>query len=261
MINFNSKKNRKFISIFPVSVVLLSLVMFAGACQQIGNQGNSASIENEPTDNTMITKAEDKESQSEMTPDKAMDALKSGNERFIGKNMLERDLIAQVEATASGQYPHSVVLSCIDSRIPTEIVFDQGVGDIFNARIAGNFVNEDILGSMEFACKVAGSKLIVVMGHTSCGAVKGACDDVKLGNLTQMLDKIHPAVEAVETPDGVERNSSNIDFVNDVSLKNVELTIQDIREKSPVLAEMHNAGEIDIVGAMYDVKSGKVEFY
>ena len=239
----------------------MGLILFVGACQQVGNQGNSASIENESADNMMITKAEDKESRSEMTPEKAMETLKAGNERFVGKNMHEIDYIAQVEATASGQYPHSVVLSCIDSRIPTEIVFNQGVGDIFNARIAGNFVNEDILGSMEFACKIAGSKLIVVLGHTSCGAVKGACDNVELGNLTQMLGKLQPAVEAVQTPDGVERNSSNIEFVNDVSKKNVELTIQDIREKSPVLAEMLNAGEIDIVGAMYDVKSGKVEFY
>lgn len=262
MINFNRRLVKKISSVFPMSVGLLSLVMFIGACQYSGNQGNSASISNESNESaTVITTAEDKESQAAMTPGKAKEALISGNERFVSKNMHERDLMAQVEATATGQYPHSVVLSCIDSRIPTEIVFDQGVGDIFNARIAGNFVNEDILGSMEFACKVAGSKLIVVMGHTSCGAVKGACDDVELGNLTQMLDKIEPAVMAVETPAGVERNSSNIEFVNDVALKNVELTIEDIKTKSPVLAEMHSAGEIEIVGAMYDVKSGKVEFY
>jgi len=147
------------------------------------------------------------------------------------------------------------------SRIPTEIVFDQGVGDVFNARIAGNFVNEDILGSLEFACKLAGSKVIVVMGHTSCGAVKGACDHAQLGNLTQMLDKIMPAVNAVETAPDVDRSSANIEFVNRVSKKNVELTINDIKSKSPVLLEMYQNGEIDIVGAMYDVKDGTVTFY
>jgi carbonic anhydrase len=262
MLNANQKIVKKSLSMMPLSVLVLCLAMFVGSCQQSGtNQsGNQASID-QGENTSMVAAAETKESQADMTPDKSMEALKEGNERFVSQNMLEYDFISQVEATATGQYPHAVVLSCIDSRIPTEIVFDQGVGDIFNARVAGNFVNEDILGSMEFACKVAGSKLIVVMGHTSCGAVKGACDDVELGNLTQMLDKIEPAVNAVETPEGVERNSSNIEFVNDVAMKNVEFTIEDIRNNSPVLAEMLEAGEIDVVGAMYDVKTGKVEFY
>ena len=201
------------------------------------------------------------DSQSNISPSLAVEMLKAGNGRFTSGAPVSRDLHAQVTQTATGQYPFAAVVSCIDSRIPTEIIFDQGIGDIFNARIAGNFVNEDILGSLEFACKLAGSKVVVVMGHTSCGAVKGACDHAKLGNLTQMLDKIMPAVNAIETPTDADRSSKNIDFVNKVSAKNVELTIEEIKKQSPVLAEMHENGEIDIVGAMYDVKTGSVEFY
>ena len=200
------------------------------------------------------------ETQSGITPATAVNMLKQGNARFTSRQPVNRDLLQQVDQTATGQYPFASVVSCIDSRIPTEIIFDQGIGDIFNARIAGNFINEDILGSLEFACKLAGSKVIVVMGHTSCGAVKGACDHAKLGNLTQMLDKIMPAVNAVETPDGTDRSSKNLDFVNRVSAKNVELTIANIKEQSPVLREMLENGEIDIVGAMYDVATGAVAF-
>jgi len=204
-------------------------------------------------------KAHTKETQAGMTLQSSTDALMEGNRRFLSKNPIKRDLIEQVMETQKGQYPFATVLSCIDSRIPTEIIFDQGVGDIFNARIAGNFINEDILGSLEFACKLAGSKVIMVLGHTSCGAVKGACDNAKLGNLTQMLDKIKPAVDLIKTEPGEERSSKNLDFVNKVSAKNVELAINDIKEKSPVLKEMYDNGEIDIVGAMYHVSSGKVE--
>jgi carbonic anhydrase len=200
------------------------------------------------------------ETQAGIDPSMATQLLKDGNARFTSGNPLNRDLHKQVKETATGQYPFAAVVSCIDSRIPTEVIFDQGIGDIFNARVAGNFVNEDILGSLEFACKLAGSKVIVVMGHTSCGAVKGACDHAKLGNLTQMLDKIMPAVDGTSTEEGEERNSSNTDFVNRVAQKNVELTIEDIKAKSPVLKEMLDNGEIDIVGAMYDVKSGAVSF-
>ena len=200
------------------------------------------------------------ETQAGINPSMATQMLKDGNARFTSGNPFKRDLHQQVKDTATGQYPFAAVVSCIDSRIPTEVIFDQGIGDIFNARVAGNFVNEDILGSLEFACKLAGSKVIVVMGHTSCGAVKGACDHAKLGNLTQMLDKIMPAVDGTSTNEGEERNSSNIDFVNRVAQKNVELTIEDIKAKSPVLKEMLDNGEIDIVGAMYDVKSGAVSF-
>jgi carbonic anhydrase len=200
------------------------------------------------------------ETQARITPQNALEMLKEGNTRFLSNSPLDRNFNRQIEKTAGGQNPFAVVLSCIDSRIPTEIVFDQGIGDIFNARIAGNFVNEDILGSMEFACKLAGAKLIVVMGHTSCGAVKGACDNAVLGNLTQMLGKITPAVDATGTDPGEDRTSQNSNFVNRVALKNVELTIQDIRQQSPVLEEMLAKHEIDIVGAMYDVSTGKVDF-
>ena len=199
-------------------------------------------------------------SQSEMVSEKALSYLKKGNERFVKGHPLRRNLLDQVGTTQSGQYPFAAILSCIDSRIPVEKIFDQGIGDIFNARIAGNFINKDILGSLEFSCKVAGSKLIVVMGHTSCGAVKGACDNVELGNLTAMLSKIKPAVDCVDTPSGECRDSSNIDFVNKVAVANVELAISQILEESPVLKEMHDNKEIGIVGAMYDVKDGRVRF-
>ncbi len=206
------------------------------------------------------TATQTSETQSKVTPAIAVNLLKVGNKRFIHDTMIHRNLGQQVKETATGQYPFASIVSCIDSRIPTEVIFDQGIGDIFNARVAGNFVNPDILGSLEFACKLAGSKLIVIMGHTSCGAVKGACDHAKLGNLTQMLDKIMPAVNAIETPEGEERNSSNLNFVNKVAEKNVQLTIQELLDKSSVLAEMKAQGEIDVVGAMYDVKTGRVEF-
>ena len=157
------------------------------------------------------------ESQAQITPSIAVQMLRDGNARFVEGQPLNRDWSSQVKQTSTGQYPFAAIVSCIDSRIPTEVVFDQGIGDIFNARIAGNFVNADILGSLEFACKLAGSKVIVVMGHTSCGAVKGACDHAELGNLTQMLDKIMPAVNAIETPEGTDRSSKNLEFVNKVA--------------------------------------------
>jgi len=201
-----------------------------------------------------------KESQSSVNGQMAKQMLMEGNARFVSQGFLNRDFQSQVQMTSTGQYPFAAVVSCIDSRIPTEIVFDQGIGDIFNARVAGNFVNDDILGSLEFACKLAGSKLIVVMGHTSCGAVKGACDDAKLGNLTQMLGKIKPAVEQTGTAYGEARDSSNLNFVNRVAEANVKLTIDAIRKQSPVLNEMEENGEIEITGAMYDVKTGSVNF-
>ena len=201
-----------------------------------------------------------KETQSKVHPSDALTLLKNGNERFLSGNGHNRNLHQQVSDTSTGQFPFAAVVSCIDSRIPTEVIFDQGIGDIFNARIAGNFVNADILGSLEFACKLAGSKLIVVMGHTSCGAVKGAVDNAKLGNLTQMLDKIMPAVSAIKTEPGEERSSKNLEFVNRVAEKNVELTIERIKKESSVLNDMLETGAIDIVGAIYHVNSGKVTF-
>lgn len=202
-----------------------------------------------------------KESQSSVTPSTAMELLQAGNARFVERKKANRDLNQQVSDTSTGQYPFATVLSCIDSRVSSELIFDQGIGDIFSVRIAGNFINSDILGSMEFACKLAGTPLIVVLGHTSCGAVKGACDNAELGNLTSMLGKIKPAVDAIAEPaDASQRNSKNIDFVNNVAAKNVHLNIQRILDESPVLAEMQSKGEIDIVGGMYDIKTGKVEF-
>ncbi|MBU2948457.1 carbonic anhydrase family protein [Zobellia uliginosa] len=207
-------------------------------------------------------KAHTKETQATMTPKKSLDFLKEGNQRFQSNLKANRNLLEQVNDTSDGQFPFATILSCIDSRVSAELVFDQGLGDIFSVRIAGNFVNEDILGSMEFGCKLAGTKLIVVLGHTSCGAIKGACDHARLGNLTALINKIEPAVEAVKKPaEESLRNSKNLDFVDKVSAKNVEMTIDNIRTQSPVLAEMENNGEVMIVGAMYDIATGAVEFY
>lgn len=207
-------------------------------------------------------KAHTKETQATMTPDKSLQFLKEGNLRFQQNLKANRNLLEQVNDTSEGQFPFATILSCIDSRVSAELVFDQGLGDIFSVRIAGNFVNEDILGSMEFACKLAGTKLIVVLGHTSCGAVKGACDHAEMGNLTKLIEKITPAVNAVAEPeDSSLRNSKNLEFVDSVSKKNVELTINRIHEESPILSEMEKNGEIKIIGAMYDVNTGVVEFY
>ncbi|MEN8858484.1 MAG: carbonic anhydrase family protein [Flavobacteriaceae bacterium] len=207
-------------------------------------------------------KAHTQETQAAITPDAAIDLLKEGNQRFQTNKEVNRNLLEQVAETSTGQYPFATILHCVDSRVSAELVFDQGIGDIFSIRIAGNFVNEDILGSMEFTCKLAGTKVIVVLGHTACGAVKGACDDARLGNLTTLLSKLKPAVEAVSEPsDANLRNSKNIDFVNNVAEKNVYMTINNIRMKSPVLQEMEEYGDIKIVGAMYDIKDGSVTFY
>jgi carbonic anhydrase len=207
-------------------------------------------------------KAQTKEMQARMTPNSSLEELKKGNLRFTGKNALNRNLLQQVDETSTGQYPYATILSCIDSRVSSELIFDQGIGDIFSVRIAGNFINEDILGSMEFACKLAGTKLVVVLGHTACGAVKGACDHARLGNLTALINKIEPAVAAVAEPkDEALRNSGNIDFVNEVAAKNVMMTINNIRAKSQVLAEMEAQSEIKIIGGMYDIKTGGVTFY
>ena len=206
-------------------------------------------------------KAHTKETQATMTPEKSLRFLKEGNLRFQQNLKANRNLLEQVNDTSGGQFPFATILSCIDSRVSAELVFDQGLGDIFSIRIAGNFVNPDILGSMEFGCKLAGTKLIVVLGHTACGAVKGACDDAKLGNLTNMLAKIKPAVKAVSEPkDASLRNSSNLEFVNNVAVENVKLTMERIMKESEVLAEMQKNGEVLIVGAMYDIQTGAVTF-
>ncbi len=207
-----------------------------------------------------LSQVQTKESQSAMTPAQALAELKAGNARFIAGNPRHRDFPAQVKATASGQYPFAVVLSCLDSRQPIEIVLDQGIGDIFSARVAGNVLDDDILGSMEFACKVSGAKLIAIIGHSNCGAIKGAVDDVQLGNLTGLLTKIKPAIDAV--PGDVQpRTTKNDTFVDQVSEANVRLVMKEIRERSPILSEMLDKGEIKLVGGMYDLSTGEVHFF
>lgn len=203
-----------------------------------------------------------KELQSKITPRKALEILQKGNDRFINNLKANRNLLEQVNDTSEGQWPFATVLSCIDSRTSAELIFDQGLGDIFSVRIAGNIVNTDILGSMEFACKVAGSKLIVVLGHTKCGAVKGACDHVEMGNLTELLSKLQPAVYAERETLNVEhRNSKNSMFVENVAAINVRRSVKSIIERSYIIEQMVENGEIGVVGAMYDVETGQVEFY
>lgn len=205
-------------------------------------------------------KAHNKETQAQMTPRKALQFLQEGNERFINNLKANRNLLEQANETRDGQWPFATILSCIDSRTSAELIFDQGLGDIFSVRIAGNIVNTDILGSMEFACKVAGSKLIVVLGHSKCGAVKGACDHVEMGNLTELLSKIQPAVyQEKDTTDN--RTSKNSEFVENVAEINVKRNVKNIIERSFVLEQMLEEGQIGIVGAMHDIESGKVIFY
>lgn len=201
-----------------------------------------------------------KETQESITPRKALNLLKEGNLRFMYNLKANRDLLQQVNDTRDGQWPFAIILSCIDSRTSAELIFDQGLGDIFSVRIAGNIVNTDILGSMEFACKVAGSKLIVVLGHSKCGAVKGACDHVEMGNLTELLSKIQPAVyQEKNTQD--DRNSGNSSFVENVAAINVKRSVKNIIERSFILEQMVEKGEIGVVGAMHNIETGKVEFY
>lgn len=201
------------------------------------------------------------ESQSKLSPKEAIQLLKEGNKRFISREMRERDLLAQVEETSKGQFPFACVVGCIDSRVPVSSIFDQGIGSLFVATVAGNIINEDILGSLEFGCAAAGSKAIVVLGHTSCGAVKGACDGVELGNLTSLLSKINASVkETIEPNDPTMRNSSNLQFVNEVAKNNVLRSVENIRVKSNVLRRLEEEGKITIAGAMYDVSTGKVSF-
>ncbi|MGB4845884.1 MAG: carbonic anhydrase family protein [Ferruginibacter sp.] len=201
-----------------------------------------------------------KEMQTAITPTQALQLLKEGNHRFMNNLKANRNLLQQANETSDGQHPFAVILSCIDSRTSAELIFDQGLGDIFSARIAGNILNEDILGSMEFACKVAGSKIIVVLGHTKCGAVKGACDHVEMGNLTALLSKIQPAVYDENTVKE-NRNSTNNEFVEKVSAINVKRTVHGIMERSPILKEMIEKGEIGIVGGTHDITNGEVTFY
>ena len=201
-----------------------------------------------------------KEMQSAITPSVALEILKDGNKRFVSNLKINRNLLQQANETSDGQHPFAVILSCIDSRTSAELIFDQGLGDVFSVRIAGNIVNEDILGSMEFGCKVAGAKIIVVLGHTKCGAVKGACDNVALGNLTGLIAKIKPAVNQ-ESVTAENRNSSNGVFVENVAELNVSLSVKNILLKSPIIADMVKNGDIGIVGGIHDIATGEVNFF
>ena len=198
--------------------------------------------------------------QAAITPFQALDILKEGNKRFINNLKANRNLLQQANETSDGQHPFAVILSCIDSRTSAELIFDQGLGDVFSVRIAGNIINEDILGSMEFGCKVAGSKIIVVLGHTKCGAVKGACDHVEMGNLTALISKIQPAVYD-EKSELENRDSSNSNFVEKVAAINVKRSVHAIMERSPILKEMIEDGSIGIVGGVHDITTGEVSFY
>lgn len=209
-----------------------------------------------------MMKAIDKEYQLSITPERALEILKEGNERFMNNLKANRDLLQQANQTRNGQWPFATILSCIDSRTSAELIFDQGLGDIFSIRIAGNIVNTDIIGSMEFACKLAGSKLLVVLGHSRCGAVKGACDHVEMGNLTELLAKLQTAVYLEkETLDESQRNSSNAVFVENVATISVKRSVQAIIERSYILEQMIENGKIAIIGAMHDLDTGMVEFY
>ena len=243
--------NRKF-KLGVLSMAILSLT----ACNQEKStvEESKSSEVNPSTSGQVLTE----EQQEALTPDKVIEILQEGNIRFMNNDLTKRNHTEQIRKSVKAQYPKAIVLSCVDSRVPVEDVFDLGIGDLFVARVAGNFVNEDILGSMEFACKVSGSKLVLVMGHEHCGAIKAAIDDVKLGNITSMLQKIRPAVESVEYEG--ERNSKNEEFVNMVCENNVLNNIIQIRKNSPILKEMEDNGEIKIVGAVYDMDNGKVDW-
>lgn len=237
---------------------LAILFMAINACQPASEKTEALLPPPMPEIRGLVEKVLTAEEQAALSPDDVIQVFKAGNERFMANDLTARDHSAQVRKSTNAQYPKAIVLSCVDSRVPVEDVFDRGIGDIFVARVAGNFVNEDILGSMEFACKVSGAKLILVMGHEHCGAVKAAIDDVKLGNITPMLKKIKPAVDAVAY-DG-ERNSKNEAFVHKVSESNVRQTMKNISANSPILKEMVDKGEIKIIGAVYDMDTGEVVF-
>jgi carbonic anhydrase len=236
------------------SAIVVTALAAAG-CQS-SRQASPAHTQRQVASNFPLTK----ESQKAMTPQQAAAELKAGNQRFVSGHPRHRDPLADAKTTASGQYPYAVVLSCLDSRQPIELILDQGIGDIFSARVAGNVMDDDILGSMEFGCKVAGAKLIAVIGHTSCGAVKGAIDNVEMGNLTALLSRIKPVIES--TPgDPQDRNSKNLEFVNKVAEANVRLVMREVRERSPILREMLDKGQIGLVGGMYDLSTGKIRFF
>jgi len=244
--------------IIELTALSIMSLAFTACNQQHNPNAETKTVKLDTLTTGLVENVLTKEEQDALTTDMVLAMLKEGNIRFANNDLTSRDHSKQVRNSALSQYPKAIVLSCVDSRVPVEDVFDRGIGDVFVARVAGNFVNEDILGSMEFACKVSGSKLILVMGHEHCGAIKAAVDDVKLGNITLMLQKIRPAVESVEYEG--ERNSKNQEFVHMVCESNITNTINQIRLKSPILKEMEDNGEIKIVGAIYDMDNGKVQW-
>lgn len=238
---------------------ILLLLLFSSCEQATDKEAKVVETPSEePEVKGLVEDVLSKEEQDALTPDQVIQSFKEGNQRFVKNDLTARNHSEQVRKSTDSQYPKAIVLSCVDSRVPVEDVFDRGIGDIFVARVAGNFVNEDILGSMEFACKVSGSKLILVMGHENCGAVKAAIDDVKLGNITSMLENIKPAVDSVEYEG--EKSSKNAEYLHLVCESNVVRTMNQIRARSPILKEMEEKGEIKIVGAVYDMDHGKVTF-
>jgi len=248
--------------LFLFSVIAGSLMIFA-SCSQ--NAAPKNSVEDEDSvqvekEDILVNKVLTAEEQAALKPSDVIDILKQGNKEFVEDNLTVRNNTERVRDAALGQYPKAAVLSCLDSRVPVEDVFHRGIGDIFVARVAGNVVNPDILGSLEYACKVSGSKAIVVLGHEYCGAVKSAIDDVKLGNITTLLSKIKPAVKEADKNFKGDKTSKNPEFVEQVCHDNVALAVKEIRDKSPILKEMEKKGEIVIVGAVYEMKTGKVEF-
>lgn len=231
-----------------------NFLKMTGAAATIGMSGGSVLLPGEARADALT-----KEQREKLTPEQIIQAMKKGNKRFQKGERKERNYLREQKASASGQYPAAALLSCIDSRAPAEVIMDLGIGDIFNSRVAGNIENPDILGSLEFACKLAGAKVVLVMGHTACGAIKGAIDNAELGNLTGLLARIKPAVEA--TTSTGERSAKNYAFVDAVARKNVEMTVANIRKDSPVLAELESKGGIKIAGAMYNLETGAVEFF
>lgn len=241
---------------FPLllAMILIGLMIFDFAVGQPPASGTKS------VGTPLVEKVLTREERDRLSPDDILGMLKKGNQRFVAGTLTQRDHSAQVRRAAEGQFPKAVILSCLDSRIPVEDVFDRGIGDVFVARVAGNFENTDILGSMEFGCKLAGSRLILVLGHEDCGAVKGAIDDAKLGNITSMLKNIRPAVGHFDRFEG-DRSSANPKFVHMVAEQNVRMTVADIRSRSPILKQLEQDGQLKIVGAIYNMKTGRVDFF
>ncbi len=241
-----SRRTSKIVTL----LAFLANALFLTGCTTPNGNGSSTAVTTQTREN-----------QAAITPAQALAVLEAGNERFVSGQMIHRDLQRQIKQTSGGQYPFAAVVTCLDSRTAPEFMFDQGLGDIFSARVAGNIINDDILGSLEFATKVSGAKLIAVIGHTNCGAIKGACDDVQLGHLTSLLARIQPAVNAVQTAPGEARSSKNRDFVEKVAEMHVRLTLKAIREQDPILNDMIERGQIGLVGGIYDLETGKVTFF